>query len=249
VTNSCPDCGSAVEYADRNVRLRTGNCEQCGHPVTIVEEAFTSLPRTTSPVPGADKPEPTGSEEEPGAGSPSSIGVNCRECGAQLTLRSASATKLEAACPDCDTTLTFVLAGTPSAESEERPRFTRERGSREGPSGPSRSRPCRECGGTLKFTTGEDGMVTGECTSCGNRFVLPPREDRGRGRGPRTAWGRPGGSFRPRFRSGGDGPRGRDSGGAPRYRSNSSRPRGGYSRDDDGDDSEGFRRRRRPSRE
>ena len=79
-----------------------------------------------------------------------------------------------------------------------------------------RSRPCRQCGAPLRFTTNEEGLLVGECEACGNRFTLPPRteggrreggfgrDDRGsRGRrfGPPSGRSKGGRSYAPRGRS------------------------------------------------
>ena len=49
-----------------------------------------------------------------------------------------------------------------------------------------RARPCRECGAPLRFSTGPDGAISGECDACGNKFTLPPKREgfRGGSRGP-----------------------------------------------------------------
>ena len=232
--NSCPDCGASVEFSSSTARVLHGDCSGCGHGFTILE-GMPPIPvgqstGATAEVPGAT------AEDAP----------TCGSCGAPVALRSSSDTTLEAVCSSCNSHFSYTLAG--SEEEEEPPRRARrfepvtdERGGFSRPA----SRPCRECGGALRFTSTPDGLVTGECSQCGNRFTLPPRREEGR-RGDRPPFRRPGGGFRPRYGGGGGGySRGGDRGGPARAGSRPYRRRE-TSRDDD-DDSD--RRRRRPRRE
>jgi hypothetical protein len=153
-------------------------------------------------------------------GSVASGSVACSLCGAPLSV-SASETGLSAQCSGCSTTFEFVLStGAAGRSGEPSARENSRRPYRGGPETP-RIRPCRNCGGALRFTTNPDGLVTGICDSCGNRFTLPPRRngpdsgrgypsDRRRGFTPGVRrpgeWrrsgggGRPGSGFRPRGR-------------------------------------------------
>ena len=206
--NSCPGCGVEMEFAEQEVRLRTGRCSACGHDYVLLEGA--TLPT----------PLPEGAEGSAPAPSPS-VEVSlpeCSECGTTLTLRTRRDGSLEARCEECESTTIFVPRGEAEEEEEARPR-------RSGPPGPGgpRGRPCRQCGAPLRFSTNEEGLLVGECDACGNRFTLPPREARGgdrrpfsRGSGPR---GRPYGDRGGRPRWGGS-PRGGSRGSRP-YRSNS----------------------------
>lgn len=233
VEKSCPACGASTSVAEETVPLLRGSCAACGRAFTILTEPLLvagGAPPAEGPAPG----------EEPGAGSFPAI--PCRVCGGTLTWRAEGDGDLEARCAACSTTFAYVLAGRPP-EREERsfpPRGRFPRKERGGPE-PSRARPCRECGGPLRFSTDDDGNVTGECESCGNRFTLPPR----RGFGPaRAGRGRFDRSDRPPFRRGGryGGDRSED---RPRFRSGRPpfRPR---ERDEESDDYPKNRRRRRP---
>jgi hypothetical protein len=130
----------------------------------------------------------------------------------------------------------------PSFERRERPSFDRRGGDWNAPP-QSRARPCRKCGGPIVFSESPDGGMVGTCSSCGNRFSLRPREDRGGS-----------GSYRPAPRGRGPPPwkRGGGGGGGGRYGGGGDRPRsggfggGGYGgRRDDRSDDERPRRRRR----
>jgi len=205
MTNSCPDCGTSMEYEQHEVRLRTGTCPSCAKEFAFVEGTAVSS-KLGAP------PEGSSSEEDAGGGVAVERGPECETCGAPLAFREGKGGTLEVVCADCETTTVFVpQQSAPRLERirEDRPqRF--ERPPRPGgfdAEGP-RGRPCRKCGATLRFSTGEDGNLVGECESCGNRFTLPPRDDSGAGRG-RPSYGRS--NFRP------------SSGGRPPYRG-----RGGY---------------------
>jgi hypothetical protein len=188
--------------------------------------------------------EPGSADEtaEPGtvpSGGPA--GPACAECGGPLTIEIDGRT-LTAECDSCDTTIQF-FQGDPDSRPSRPPRERSFDGPRREGGGegfrPMNARPCRQCGAPLKFTTGEDGVLTGECESCGNRFTLPPRRDSGRG-----GFGGPGrrgppGRFAPRrdYRSGGD--RRPPRPGGSRYRP----------RDRDSSEGDDERPRRRPRRE
>ncbi|MGP8078121.1 MAG: hypothetical protein ACLQD8_03800 [Thermoplasmata archaeon] len=236
--NTCPDCGASVEFSAATARVLHGDCSGCGHAFTILE----GMP----PIP----PGQPAAQPDEGAEGAAPDAPACGSCGASLTVRAASDTTLEAVCTACSSHFSYTLATAPL--EREPPRKARrfepvseERGGFERPP----SRPCRECGGALQFTTTAEGLVTGECAQCGNRFTLPPRREDG-GRGGRPPFRRPGGGgFRPRYGSGGGGySRGGGRGGPPRSEGGS-RPyrRREAPRDDDDDDSD--RRRRRPRRE
>jgi predicted nucleic acid-binding Zn-ribbon protein len=220
VPHSCPDCGSAIEFASQPAQLLTGSCAGCGHSFTLLEgvvEAGRGLGKTAE----------EGSEAKMQPNEPESIsGPVCSLCGAPLEI-TATPTGLSAVCSGCSSSFQYVLRS-----DTDRP-FRRPTGrggyrsdDRSSPAAP-RARPCRNCGGPLQFTTSPDGLVTGTCASCGNRFTLPPRrEEGGRGRGGRPGqrggypsrprgsrgWGRVGdrGAPPPRFRSRGPPPRRRE---------------------------------------
>jgi hypothetical protein len=228
MANSCPDCGSTVEYADREVLLRTGTCASCGHAFTFVAGSALEV---GSPV--VATPPAVGETPAPAEGGP-----ECAECGTPLIFRARSDGSIEANCEECESTTVFV----PSTPDERRPapRERPMREEREAPSGP-RGRPCRQCGAPLRFTTNDEGLLVGECDSCGNKFTLPPRDASDRGRSGDRGGGRPGGRrFGP--------PRGRPSwgrgtGGPGRGPRTYGRDR----RDGDDDDRETRPRRRRYS--
>lgn len=156
-----------MEFADQEVRLRTGQCASCHHEYVLLEG-------TALPVPHPVEAE-TGSAATPEA---SGLSVpDCEECGSPLSLRRRRDGSIEARCDECESTTIYV----PRAEAEEEVgerEPPRRRWSPEGTGGP-RGRPCRQCGAPLRFSTNEEGLLVGECEACGNRFTLPPREGRG----------------------------------------------------------------------
>jgi len=244
MSTTCPGCGAAMELTEAPARLLSGTCAGCGRSVTVLEG--THPPR----IPG-DHAAPEGdlSKTDDDA-EPTASGPECPECAAPMTVQLVGPQRLEVGCADCGTTTVYAPErAAPIGTGDERPtRSPRFGGAR--PRGPDRGdrferppgRPCRECGGQLRFSTSEDGLVTGECTSCGNRFTLPPRREGGRGRGPPDFRSSRGG-FRPRFGSPRGGDRRERGGGRP---VRSSRP---YSRSDDDEGDGRERRRRRPPRE
>ena len=220
-----------MELEQREVRLRTGVCPACAKEFAFVEGAtvssrFKALPST----PGEED------EAEEGAGESVEGGPECDECGSPLLFREGHHGSLEVICPDCETTTVFVPKGEPPPP----PRGGPPRFEEQGP----RGRPCRKCGAPLRFSTGEDGLLVGECESCGNRFTLPPRADRG---GRDARYGGAPRYGRREFRRG--------AGGRPPYPGRGGNNRGdrpfrrsdrrGPPRDDGGD----RRRKRRPSRD
>jgi hypothetical protein len=230
---SCPDCGAPVEYVSEPARLLTGTCGTCHHEFTIVGGHLDVKTGTRGPShDGAGEPR---EEEAPSAPS----GPTCPDCGAPTELRVTSSRSIESICADCNSTRTFVLSDgrrPPSREQSRPDRGWPDRGERRAP---STSRPCRQCGAPLTFTTGEDGLLTGECTQCGNRFTLPARRDSGGPRNDRRE--RPSyGRGRPSGYSGGRN-FARGSGRSPSYERRGRR----NDSSDDGD----APRRRRPRRE
>jgi DNA-directed RNA polymerase subunit M/transcription elongation factor TFIIS len=195
-----------MDFEQREVRLRTGTCPSCAKEFAFVEGATVSS-RLGTP--------PSGPATPSGEGVSASVGTEggpeCEECGSALSFREGKGGSIEAVCPDCETTTVFVPkreAARPERERERPERFE---------AGPPRGRPCRKCGAPLRFSTGDDGMLVGECEACGNRFTLPPRDDRpGGGRGDRSGPRferreyRPRSGSRPPYQS-----RGGDRGGRP----------------------------------
>lgn len=257
MSSTCPDCGSDVDFHARAARVLNGKCPDCGGTFTIVQEVDASA----GPVP-TDGSTPTAEGgATPGTPAVPILNATCGVCGGSLSLQGVGEGKLEAACASCNTQLTYVLEGNePDAESSEsepeaprryppRPREDRGRGREDSGfgGGAPRARPCRECGGVLRFSTGEDGNVTGECTACGNRFTLPPRRDGpGGGRPPYPR--RPGGGFSSRSARPGGYSRGGGRGGSFRPRTGPPTFRRRFPRGDD-DEEDSDRRRRRPRRE
>jgi DNA-directed RNA polymerase subunit M/transcription elongation factor TFIIS len=230
--SSCPECGAAVSYSVEEARVLTGTCDAC-HKVTTLLQG--TVPLGT----GA----PTDDSASEGGAPATAEGLECSECGSALTVEASSDGSLEVRCAECETVARFVPEGAKMDNREERPvrREFRARNDRPRGGAPN-SRPCRQCGAPLTFTTDENGQLTGECSSCGNRFTLPPRRDNfsggGRG-GPSRYGGRSSGGFNRGGRgwsSGGSGYRGGGSGGRP-YRSRDT------GRDSDEDERP---RRRRP---
>jgi hypothetical protein len=222
---ACPSCGSTLEYERSPAELESATCTTCARQFTLV---------TPGSGPATLISEST--EEEAAAAGPA--GPDCEECGEPMQVEFKGTSKVSLTCEDCAKTITLAETdGT--AASAPPPRFERiER--REGARGPPRSsnsRPCRQCGAPLRFSTDDDGNTVGECESCGNRFTLPPREDGGRGGGGSFRKG----GYRPRPEGGGGGYGGRRPGGYERR----GPPRRSADRDSPRE-FEGARRRRRP---
>jgi DNA-directed RNA polymerase subunit M/transcription elongation factor TFIIS len=237
MASSCPDCGSAMEFEVELSPVRTGSCAACGHTFTLVggtrgehgAEA-TATPETRSTERADDDADDLESDDEGSA----PAGVACPSCGSALIFTSDDEGHVGAACSGCESHYALRPAGEDAGPSR-RSGFTDRDRRDAGPGGPGpRARPCRECGGVLRFSTAPDGGVSAECSSCGNRFSLPPRADRGQGNGRpfRRGFNR-GGGGRGGFRASGEGAR---PGG--RYRRDERTPRGGF-------DDERRRRRRR----
>ena len=236
--STCPGCGAEVSYTLQETRVLTGTCADCHRVTTLVEGP---LPPGTA-VPASDE----GTAPASG-GAPAGSGPECAECGSTLTVSARDDGTLEVSCEECETKTTFVPEGSaPSRAPRDRgERYDRPRRRESfGGEGASNARPCRQCGAPLKFTTDEEGVLTGECTACGNRFTLPPRRDSGYGGRDR----RGGGGYPSR----GPARYGRDSGGwsggRPKYGASS----GGYRRRERSSDdraSDDYRRRKRPRRE
>jgi DNA-directed RNA polymerase subunit M/transcription elongation factor TFIIS len=171
--NNCPQCGSAMEYEVHEVRLRTGTCPACSKEFALVEgETVASRLGSAPPSSGAEDEEGT----EAGEGAATVEGPECEECGSPLSFHEGPRGTLEVRCDECETVAVFVPQT--EAPSRGRPRADREGPGRETDSfAPRGGRPCRKCGNPIQLSTGEDGVVVGECTSCGNRFTLPPRRD------------------------------------------------------------------------
>ena len=135
MTNSCPECGTSMDFEQREVRLRTGTCPSCAKEFAFVEGTTVSS-RLGTP--------PSGPASPSGEGAPTSEGVEggpeCDECGSLLSFREGKGGSLEVVCADCETTTVFV----PKREST-RPERERERERPEGfDAGAPRSRPCPE---------------------------------------------------------------------------------------------------------
>jgi hypothetical protein len=240
MTSTCPDCGTAVEVSVRNARLMSGTCSDCGRPLLMIQEV--AILEGGNEGPG---------EGEIGAGrgitTPAADGPQCGKCHAPLGFRATDTGGIESVCSSCGATLTYLPAGSEREEPRFRPADRDRRppgrgGDREFVSAPA-TRPCRECGGALRFSTNPDGTVTGECSSCGNRFNLPPRSDsRGRGGGGFGGDRRGGGGYRPGGRRewtpGGGRGRAPSSGGGFRRRPS-------FGRSDSGDRNDRRRRRSR----
>lgn len=180
-----------MEYSERAVTLRTGTCPSCAKEFAYVEGSTLShhLPS-----------EPEGPRATP-VGAPIVVeeeAPECEECGTPLAFRTGRGGAILAVCSECESTTIYRPASESRRGGGESPYAGRDRG----PPGGPRSRPCRRCGAPLRFTTGEDGLLVGECESCGNRFTLPPRAGPPgeRGSGGRPSYGRTG--YRSRDRRG-----------------------------------------------
>jgi uncharacterized Zn finger protein (UPF0148 family) len=159
-----------MDFDEREVRLRTGTCPSCAKEFAFVEGTTVSS-RLASPPSGPAPP----SEARVSVSKGTEGGPECEECGAPLAFREGEHGSLEAVCADCDTTTVFV------PQREAAPRERERRQPERFDAGAPRGRPCRKCGAPLRFSTGDDGMLIGECGSCGNRFTLPPRDESGQG--------------------------------------------------------------------
>ncbi len=179
--SSCPECGADVAYSIEEARVLTGTCEAC-HKVTTLLQGTVPLGTGAAPA----------SEASEDGGAAAVEGLECSECGSALTVEASSDGSLEVRCAECESVARFVPEGARSEGREERAprREFRERGDRPRAGAPN-SRPCRQCGAPLTFTTDENGQLIGECSSCGNRFTLPPRRDNfaGGGRGGPSRYG------------------------------------------------------------
>ena len=228
--------------------MLTGTCADCHRVTTLVEGP---LPLGTA-VAAVGEAAPTAEAISVAAGGP-----ECAECGSPLAVSAREDGMLEVSCAECETTTTFVPEGSapPRAPRERADRDDRPRRRDDsGGEGASNARPCRQCGAPLKFTTDDQGVLTGECSSCGNRFTLPPRRDSGFGREDRGGPSRYGSRGPPRYgRKPGGWSGGGGSGGRPRYGGSSAGSSGGYRRressSDEGSSDDDSRRRRRPRRE
>jgi uncharacterized membrane protein YgcG len=236
---SCPGCGQEVPVTEREVTLLSGACPGCARDVVVWSSTAGSAPTEEAVETAAPALSVTHQDGD-------------EDCDGTLSLVVGDKGKLVGTCSDCGSEFIFTLetgaAEEEESEDEDRPRPAFRRAPRPSGDRPAfddreapRGRPCRKCGGTLRFETGDDGNVTGTCSSCGNTFTLPPRrDDRGGGGGYR---GGGGGGYRGGggggYRGGGGGgfrgpPRG--GGGRPPFRRRTDR--------DDGDDDRPRRRRR-----
>jgi len=244
MAESCPHCGASTHFSPQDARVLHGTCPECGVTSTIVQATAAGVEPASPSGPSESasvRPELDAREARPAEPGPA-----CPVCGTALTLRAWSVEAIEAGCVSCGSTTRYRAM---REDRGPRPRGTWERRGREG--GPAmggpRGRPCRECGGPLSFTTDAEGVLTGECAQCGNRFTLPPRTyDRATGPPRDRTRG---------FRSGFP-PRGRGPYGAPRAEGRFPRRAGGRPRfrprdreDESDEDDRPERRRRRPRRE
>jgi hypothetical protein len=186
MTRTCPDCGSTVEYATRTSQVLTGTCDRCSHVFTIVQDQpVGGLPPDLEGNDVAGEAGDGGPRGRPVSDAPlPSDAPRCEACGSSMTFHTSAGRGIEGICSGCDAAVSYLPA---AATGREEPRFRLETSSR--PSEPSggfrseRARPCRQCGGPLRFSTNPDGTVSCECGACGNRFTLPPRRDSERSRG------------------------------------------------------------------
>lgn len=226
-----------MEFASQPAHVLTGSCAGCGHSFTLLEgvvEPGRTVGRNARRA---------GEVQDASAGTESPTGPPCSLCGAPLDI-TARPGGLSAVCSGCSSQFQFVL------RSDSEPPYRRESGrggyrrENRGESEAPRARPCRNCGGPLQFSTSPEGLVTGTCASCGNRFTLPPRRDEG-GRG-RPGRGGPRGGYPSRPRGPGGWGRAGDRGAPPpRFRSRGPPFRRREDRGDDGEEPSKSSRRRR----
>lgn len=181
--------------------MLSGTCSSCHRVTTLIEGPLTL--GTPSPPARVPPGEPRGAPSAP---------LECAECGSPLTVAAQPDGSIEVSCSECETVSRFVPEDhRPSSSRGREPERDRRTPGRTRDEGPGRSRPCRQCGAPLTFTTDENGQLTGECRQCGNRFTLPPRKpgfSRGQGsqgrfapRGPPRYRRGPGGWQRERYPS------------------------------------------------
>lgn len=166
MSTSCPACGTALAAEVRPAQLSSGNCTECGRRFTIVEELAASPPTEGTPAAAAPR------EDQPAAGP--SFPIACPHCEGELEIAPTPGGDIEGRCGGCGAQVLYRLE-SPRPRGEDHGPMEHRRARPPGPPERSGARPCRECGGVLNFTTGPDGLVHGECTSCGNRFTLPAR--------------------------------------------------------------------------
>jgi hypothetical protein len=235
MARTCPGCGTPMDYEARSTTVLTGNCGSCGHQLTIVEGLADPGRAGPSPGDGSLPPEGNLGPRRDSLASVAPDAPPCPSCGASLTFKPSGGGGIEATCSGCGAVSSYVPAGAHDRPYRPRSAARPERWAGGSPGfRPPSARPCRECGGPLRFSTAPDGTISGECTSCGNRFTLPARReyDRGRAPGGRFDRGPPRGNFRER------GP----------YRPYPGPRRGGFRRRDprdDRDSDESPRRRKR----
>ncbi len=242
--SSCPGCGAVDGLTSRAVRAVHETCAACGRSFTVIEPAVEPTPSELEEIEAA--PRHAGGGKATGEGSSAPSGPPCRQCGAPLALRSWAEEGVEAQCPSCGANVRYRTMPPFRGPRGPSPGGYGERGGG-GRFAPPQSRPCRECGGPLTFSTDEEGVVTGSCAQCGNRFTLPPRTGGGRPGGPRGRSGRFSGGFsrgfsRPRNRFGDDEERPERRRGPPRR---TFRPRERAGREESTDYGERRRRKRR----
>ncbi|MCI4346361.1 MAG: hypothetical protein L3K07_06365, partial [Thermoplasmata archaeon] len=172
---ACPSCGTTLEYERSPAELETATCATCERQFTLV-------------TPGAGPATLVSESTEEPAAAPGVVGPECEECGEPMQVEFKGASKVSLTCEDCARTVTLVpsdgvAAAPPRFERIERSERPERREEGRGAPRATASRPCRQCGAPLRFSTDDDGNTVGECESCGNRFTLPPREGGGRGGG------------------------------------------------------------------
>lgn len=198
---SCPGCGGVVELTERSVPAQAGACPNCQREVLLL----LSRPATATLQPETGEEE---KESEESATAGLSVPHPGDDCDGTIVLELAAPDRLVGLCDDCGEEFAFVLSTGAPAEAEEsseeerprrrfeRPAFRTARPREDRDDDRPPARPCRQCGGPLRFDTDEDGNVTGHCDSCGNTFTLPKRrEGGGREYGGGRRMG--GGGFRP----------------------------------------------------
>jgi hypothetical protein len=233
MSNSCPGCGADVAFPARPAVLLQGKCAECGKVSMVIEEGAAMPPAS-------------------GDAAPAGPMVACPQCGEGLTVLLTADGAIDTSCAGCGAQLRYLPESRMPREAPPRGPMRVRADTGGGDFGRPSTRPCRECGGPLRFSSGPDGLTVGECGSCGNRFTLPPRPDGGdrgdRGDRGRRPYDRGGGgrSFPPgRGRPGSYGGRD-DRRGPPRYGGGGGRfVRRGPPRDDDREDRDDPRRRRR----
>ncbi|MGI0052885.1 MAG: hypothetical protein ACREC5_04450, partial [Thermoplasmata archaeon] len=153
MTDTCAGCGASVDFESRPAEVRRATCPACGQGTEVIRllvAGAAPAEGVSGAVPGEVTPPPK-------------FTISCPECEGSMTLRIASPDLLEGKCASCSAIAAFArrMDGEEEESEEEpeeaapaRPRAWAPRPPSRGfPSDRPPTRPCRECGGELRFST------------------------------------------------------------------------------------------------